>query len=64
MKMEKDIFIKKRTEIISELLDNPDEFGIYPTTRCYARLDDLYDSIVATCQQPSWAQLNWFWEDV
>jgi len=31
-----------RTEIcnsISEMLDNPDENGIYPTTKCYDRLE-------------------------
>ncbi len=26
-------------EAISEMLDNPDECGIYPTTKCYDRLE-------------------------
>ena len=26
-------------DIISEMLDNPDEHGIYPTGRCYDRLE-------------------------
>ena len=32
----------KICEIISEMLDNPDEVGIYETTRCFIRLEDLY----------------------
>ena len=28
-------------EIISEMLDNPDENGIYPTTIAYNKLEDL-----------------------
>lgn len=43
--MTKDEFITKRTEIISKMLDNPDEYEIYPTGRCFAELDDLYDLI-------------------
>jgi len=67
--MDKAEFVNRRTEIISQLLDNEDEFGIYPTTRCFARLDDLFDEINSTCwdekepEQPSWAQKNWFWDD-
>ncbi len=34
---------KEVCEIVSEMLDNPDEHGIYPTTRCYERLDSLID---------------------
>lgn len=33
-----------RTEIcaaISEMLDNPDRIGIYPTTRCFNRLEQF-----------------------
>lgn len=29
---------KEVCEIISEMLDNPDEYGIYPTSKCYNRL--------------------------
>lgn len=31
-------------EIISEMLDNPDEHGIYPTTRAYDRLEQLIEA--------------------
>jgi len=34
--------IKDRTvicEIISEMLDNPDDLGIYPTTEAYSKLE-------------------------
>ena len=33
-------FQRERTEAISEMFDNPDEFGIYPTTKFFARLDN------------------------
>ena len=33
--------------IISELLDNPDETGIYPTTKCFEQLDSIYDKITS-----------------
>ena len=32
----------KRTDIISNMLDNPDKYGIYPTTKCYEELDFLF----------------------
>ena len=28
------------------MLDNPDENGIYPTTKCFEQLDELFDKIV------------------
>lgn len=28
--------------IISAMLDNPDKYGIYPTTKCYDELEDLF----------------------
>ncbi len=43
--MTKDEFITERTRIISEMLDNPDEYGIYPTTKCFEALDNLFDQI-------------------
>ena len=43
--MTKQEFIKERTEIISQMLDNPDENGNYPTAKCYEQLDALYDII-------------------
>ena len=33
-------FQKERTDAISEMFDNPDEHGIYPTTKFFARLDN------------------------
>ncbi len=35
-------FVTERTRIISEMLDNADEYGIYPTTKCYEELDKLF----------------------
>lgn len=45
--MNKKEFITERTNIISRMLDNPDEYGIYPTTKCFNELDALYDRIVS-----------------
>ena len=45
--MIKEDFITERTRIISEMLDNPDEYEIYPTSKCFNELDALYDKIVA-----------------
>ena len=36
---------KKRTKIISKMLDNPNELGIYPTSVCYYELDTLFEEI-------------------
>ena len=33
-------FQKERTDAISEMFDNPDAHGIYPTTKFFARLDN------------------------
>lgn len=46
--MDKEEWIIKRTRIISDMLDNPDEHGIYPTTRCFERLDALFDKLTET----------------
>ena len=44
----------KRTKIISNMLENPDAYGIYPTTECFNELDKLYDEVVnyLTCDRP------------
>ena len=59
--MNKTKFIDRRTKIISDMLDNPDELGIYPTTICFAELDDLFDDILVTHglqpYEPSEAQI-------
>lgn len=44
--MKKEKFITERTRIISEMLDNPDNYGIYPTTKCFEQLDELFDNVV------------------
>ena len=44
--MTKEEFITERTRIISEMLDNPDKYGIYPTTKCFNSLDALFDKII------------------
>lgn len=61
--MTKNEFISKRTEIISKMLDNPDNNGIYPTTICFAELDDLYDQLMQFYKTKSecgasWAQIH------
>ena len=56
--MTKEEFIDRRTKIISKMLDNPDSTGIYPTTVCFAELDDLYDLLVNYDRGPSWAQIE------
>lgn len=43
--MTKEEFVKRRTEIISKMLDNPNDTGIYPTSVAFAELDDLYDEL-------------------
>lgn len=43
--MTKNEFITERTRIISEMLDNPNKYGIYPTTKCFGELDALYDKL-------------------
>lgn len=46
-----------RTNIISLMLDNPDKNGIYPTTKCFAEFDEVFDKITGNKKQ-SWAQQN------
>lgn len=41
---------KEICRIISEMLDNPDEIGIYPTTRCYDRLEQYIEAQLAEAQ--------------
>lgn len=43
-----DKFQKERTEAISEMFDNPDKYGIYPTTKLFARLDNCIREIIAS----------------
>ena len=55
--MNKNEFIDRRTRIISKMLDNPNEYEIYPTTRAFAELDDLFDELKPG-EGPSWAQID------
>lgn len=56
--MTKEQFIDERTKIISKMLDNPNKFGIYPTTIAFAEFDDLFDKLMAYDRGPSWAQIE------
>ena len=40
-------FQKIRTDAISEMFDNVDEYGIYPTTRFFAKLDAAVSTLLA-----------------
>lgn len=44
--MTREEYITARTRIIGDMLDNPDKHGIYPTTKCFERLDALFDKLV------------------
>jgi len=44
--MEKEEFVKERTRIISDMLDNPDRTGIYPTSKCFQEFDLLFERIL------------------
>lgn len=57
--MEIQEFQKRRTDIISRMLDNPDKYGIYPTTQCFIELDDLYFEIIAISRENYMKQKNW-----
>lgn len=57
--MNKKEFIDKRTKIISKMLDNPDEYGIYPTTICFAELDDLFDVLTKETKTESQRGASW-----
>ena len=56
--MNKNEFIAARTKIISDMLDNTDEYGICPTTEAFASLDDLFDALTNNAEGPSWAQIE------
>jgi len=40
-------FQKERTDAISEMFDNADKYGIYPTTRFFSRLDNCVRTLLA-----------------
>ena len=43
--VERDIRVKI-CKIVSTMLDNPDQHGIYPTTKCYDQLEELLNLLV------------------
>src|SRR5574343_511206 len=38
-------YVSARTNIMSEMLDNPDDCGIYPTTIAYQKLDAEFNKL-------------------
>ena len=36
-------FQKERTDIITEMIESPDEKGIYSTSVCFTKIDNLFD---------------------
>ena len=56
--MKKAEFITERTRILSEMLDNEDDYGIYPTTKFFNQLDELFDKIVNDTKQTTEPVLN------
>jgi len=53
--MDLEEFRTKRTDIISEMLDNPDDRGIYPTGKCYRKLDELFVQMAVRAE---------YWENI
>ena len=43
-------------EIISEMLDNPDEYELYPTTRAYDRLEEYVKSVRTRAVRWAWIE--------
>ena len=46
-------FQKERTDAISEMFDNEDEHGIYPTTKFFVRLDKIVSDELAAERCPA-----------
>lgn len=45
-------FKTERTRIISEMLDNPDNIGLYPTSKAYEALDKLCEECMKAYGKP------------
>lgn len=43
--MKKSEFQTHRTNILSKMLDNPNKYGIYPTSEAFNALDSLFDEL-------------------
>lgn len=46
-------FQKERTDAISDMFDNEDEYGIYPTTKFFVRLDDCVRGLLEEASSKS-----------
>lgn len=42
------VFQKERTDALREMFNNEDEYGIYPTTKLFVRLDKCVENLLAT----------------
>ena len=54
-------WITGRTNIISDMLDNPGECEIYPTSKCFTELDDLFNDLseqIAICFASDYIQVE------
>lgn len=58
---------KEICDAISEMLDNPDDCGIYPTTKCYDRLETFIQTQVEAererCARIASELENEIWDD-
>lgn len=48
--MNKDEMRGKICNIVSRMLDNPGECGIYPTTKCYDEFEKLLQKVEEKCE--------------
>ena len=39
-------FQEERTEALTEMFNNPDKYGIYPTSEFFVRLDNFVDTLI------------------
>jgi hypothetical protein len=53
----------KICKIISEMLDNPDKYGIYPTTKCYNEFESLLRSVRVQALSYAWSVACGYMED-
>lgn len=55
------VFQKERTDAISEMFDNVDECGIYPTGKFFARLDKCVSSLIDSVHAAALDEINKQW---
>lgn len=51
-------FRTERTNIISRMLDNPDKYGIYPTSICFDELDKVYRKVIKDEREANIKEFN------